>query len=373
MFQKINKTQFNKNVDIFYMDLVKRYKEVTAFSDKWVNVYQVGKMITDEEMIQNEGKYFNEDHYKFIAKEDCDIYDEDGGLILKLRKNVIPEELCNQAVKSFHQWATKFSTNRGAAAGLLDRNKIREDNVKIIDTMKDKEYYNNRFRVNVKNKNKNTGKTSSQSISNLAPSNIVGYMDTYARNQRDAPLPCRLTAYTAQKVKLWQESIPFFEYCDKVFATLVPARHKTQLSICSKTPEFQISNTSFSTATINSSWRTSCHKDAGDLEEGFGNLVVCKNTIGKDKFKRPRYDYEGCYTGFPQYKIAADVRQGDFLAMDVHRWHCNTEFKPKNIKEVITEFKTKADKINYLNGFDYNRLSVVMYYRKNMHKCQKKN
>ena len=26
-----------------------------------------------------------------------------------------------------------------------------------------------------------------------------------------------------------------------------------------------------------------------------------------------------------QYGVAVDVRNGDFLAMDVHQWHCNTE------------------------------------------------
>ena len=31
--------------------------------------------------------------------------------------------------------------------------------------------------------------------------------------------------------------------------------------------------------------------------------------------------YEGAYTGFPQYGVAANVRTGDFLAMDVHEWH----------------------------------------------------
>ena len=30
----------------------------------------------------------------------------------------------------------------------------------------------------------------------------------------------------------------------------------------------------------------------------------------------------------PQYGIAANIRQGDFMAMNVHEWHCNTEFKP---------------------------------------------
>ena len=33
--------------------------------------------------------------------------------------------------------------------------------------------------------------------------------------------------------------------------------------------------------------------------------------------------FKGGMLGFPQYGVAVDVRQGDFLAMDVHEWHCN--------------------------------------------------
>ena len=91
--------------------------------------------------------------------------------------------------------------------------------------------------------------------------------------------------------------------------------------------------------TINYNWQTALHKDAGDLKEGFGNLIVC--TEG---------DYEGGYTGFPQYGVAVDVKNGDFLAMDVHEWHANTKLKGK----------TK----------DFTRLSLVCYLRENMVKCK---
>jgi hypothetical protein len=59
------------------------------------------------------------------------------------------------------------------------------------------------------------------------------------------------------------------------------------------------------------------HRDSGDLREGFGNLVVSSDTD----------DYEGAYTMFPQYGIGVDCRNGDFLAMNVHEWHCNSEKK----------------------------------------------
>ena len=69
------------------------------------------------------------------------------------------------------------------------------------------------------------------------------------------------------------------------------------------------------------------------------NLIVCEK--GR---------YKGGCTGFPQFGVAVDVRHGDFLAMDVHEWHCNTKLIP-------------IDK-------DYTRLSLVAYLREQMIKCQ---
>ena len=60
-------------------------------------------------------------------------------------------------------------------------------------------------------------------------------------------------------------------------------------------------------------------------------------------------DFAGCYLGFPQFKICLKVEPGDFLLMDVHQWHCNTEM------ELL-----KPD------GF---RISYVLYLREHMSKC----
>ena len=81
---------------------------------------------------------------------------------------------------------------------------------------------------------------------------------------------------------------------------MIPSRHKIQHKRAHETP-FVIDNTAFSTVTINYNWRTALHKDAGDLREGYGNLVVLEEG-----------DYEGGSTGFPQFGICVDVREGDF-------------------------------------------------------------
>ena len=103
--------------------------------------------------------------------------------------------------------------------------------------------------------------------------------------------------------------------------------------------QFAIDDTAFSTVTINYNWQTALHKDAGDLKEGFGNLVVIRD--GK---------YKGGYTGFPQYGVAINVDNGDFLGMDVHQWHANTKLKGLSK--------------------DFTRLSLVCYLRENMIRCK---
>ena len=63
-----------------------------------------------------------------------------------------------------------------------------------------------------------------------------------------------------------------------------------------------------------------------------------------------------------------DVREGDFLAMDVHEWHCNTEFK--NIIESTPYLK--FGERDFKNSWHYNRLSLVCYLRNNMYRCNER-
>jgi hypothetical protein len=56
---------------------------------------------------------------------------------------------------------------------------------------------------------------------------------------------------------------------DKLFKHLVPKAHNKQLKRVNQTPKFAIKGTCFSTMTINYSWRTALHKDAGDYIDGY--------------------------------------------------------------------------------------------------------
>ena len=131
--------------------------------------------------------------------------------------------------------------------------------------------------------------------------------------------------------------------------------------------KFKITNTAFSTVTINRNFRTALHKDAGDFKGGFGNLTVIE-----------RGKYHGGYTVFPQYGVGIDLRNNDFVAMDVHQWHSNTSIyeTEEDHKYNLTlppDYKENPDVGTEGIYTPYTRLSFVCYLRENIIKCDNDN
>lgn len=314
----------------------------------------VSKIMSDIDVQEREGEYFPEKFYKgekkYIVKNDVDIYTEKGDLLLKFRKNVISKKFTDNALVSFLEASKKKHENRGAAAGVLNRDKMANYIGNFVNPGK----FRTGFDSSV------SGKRSKQATSNLSQSNIVGFFDVPDRNLKGKGAPCRLTVFNRDHPELWKNAIPFIQKCNELFKKLVPERHAIQYKRAQSTPNFAIDNTAFSTITINYSWRTALHRDKGDLHDGFGNLIVVEDPTNKNT-------YDGCYLGFPQYGVCVDVRGGDFLAMDVHQWHANTEFKSVN-KVIKGDIKDK----DIINGWYFNRMSIVMYLREKMIKCKNK-
>ena len=315
---------------------IKKKKTNKKRSNKVKQLF-VEKKLTDDYIKKKEGDYFDEKHYDKIINYNCDVYyyDENNKkkILLKLRKNVIPKHLCKIGIENLKKAAQKTHDNRGASAGKIDLKKMPS-------------YANEAQQLVGRNKfrakgyiSKLTGKLVKNSLGNISQSNIIGFYDKRDRNFK-SNTPCRTTAFTSKEVEKWNKVVPLIQSIDKQFKKLIPKNYRIQYDQAHKTP-FVIKDTCFSTVTINYNWRTALHKDAGDLKEGFGNLVVLEE--GK---------YKGGFTGFPQFKVCVDVRNGDFLAMDVHEWHCNTKITP------ITK--------------DYCRLSLVAYLREKMINCMGK-
>ena len=315
--------------------LAKKFKKSLKKMGK-VKVIMAKKLLSDKFMKSKEGDYFDEKDYDKIVDYDCDCYylDEHGKkkLLFKFRKNVFPKHLTECAMENLRKAAMKTHDNRGASAGRINLKKMPKYANQASQLIG-----RNKFRVKAY-VSRLTGKIVKNSLGNISQSNIIGYYDKRDRNLGPNAPPCRTTAFTSQQVDKWTKVLPFIRAIDRQFKELIPENHGIQLKQAQKT-KYVIDDTAFSTVTINHNWRTALHKDAGDLKEGFGNLIVCEK--GR---------YKGGCTGFPQFKVAIDVRDGDFLAMDVHEWHCNTKIHP-------------IDK-------DYTRLSLVAYLREKMIKCK---
>lgn len=311
--------------------------------------------LTNDEIKAREGTYFTEKDADTIYKEDIDVYAKDpdapGGkrLLARLRKNVIPHDIIKLAWKNFYNSASA-SRNRGAAAGPID--------------LKSK-YWTKRKPTALKSWSAryiHNGKVSKMRVNNNVFSSVLGYFE----QTPFMGLPCRLTSYTQKYFEEYKAGIPYIQAIDALFKKLVPDRYTPQYKQAHSKPQFQIADTAFSSVTMNRNFRTGLHMDDGDLRSGFGNLSVIE-----------RGKYEGGYTLFPRYKIGFDLRTGDFLAMDVHEWHCNTEIieSPSNKKY------NKDLPVIYLNdvetgtqGVDknYSRLSFVCYLREKLVKCNAK-
>jgi len=220
------------------------------------------------------------DDYDILIVDNIDIYDENGKLLLKFRKRVI-----NNTAGIFdelYKFAQNESKDRGVASGSP---------------------------IGATTGNKNGVK-----------SNIMGYFDTWTVGQKAVfkeynikPPKNRITSFTYKNPDKWSKVVPLIEQIDKQYKELCPEYHSKQYEKAKRT-RFRIADTAFSTVTVNLDFRTASHTDSGDFPEGFGNLIVLE-----------KGEYEGAYTMFPEYGIAVDVREGDFLAMDVHRLHCNTK------------------------------------------------
>lgn len=247
-----------------------------------------------------------------IFDQDIDIYSDVGKLLCKFRKNILTSEEC-KILFGFKNVA-KMGPTRPSASGFKDK----EHKYKTIIAKKSKKP----LRV----------------LTTKACSGILGFYDSvsnfgpkHAKNGEK----CRLTAFTSSHFEQYEQSIPIFNKIDNLFKNLVPILYANQLNAINKLdPKYRIGNTVFTTVTINRNFRTAVHKDQGDYKEGFGIMVVVSNND----------NYSGCNLLLPEFKLGINCRNGDFLAFDVHRWHCNSKLTHHN----AMNNEVKAERVSFV-------------------------
>lgn len=256
--------------------------------------------LTEEELAESVGTYYDVG-LDWIRAEGtaCEFRRADGSLIAKLVPGVIGQDQCNLAVANYTAAGKQISTNRGAAAGAPGRRAL------------------NKY-----------------SRGSAAQTGIIGYFDS-----ANSKAPCRLTRFSREHFAEYTAGLPFICAIDRAFAAACPEARERQYAAVPDA--FRIENTAFSTVTVNYNFRTSLHKDSGDYRSGFGTLCICSEGAAA----------EGGYVLFPRYHLAIKVRTGDFLAMDVHEWHCTSAFE---------------------SAAGY-RLAFICYLRERIQKCEEIN
>ncbi len=291
--------------------------------------YLIHEKLNNNDLSKLIGKYIDINFFEKIINKDSYYLTKTGKTIFCLKKNVVPQNLMDTAYNSFVNYAKYPRANRGAAAGIIEQDKLPKYVGEITKKTDTRIYYKSM-----------DGKDGNRAISNIARSAIAGYYD---RKIGSAP-PCRLTRFNTRHYNKFLKSIPYVECINNVYETYTPEYHKIQMDQAKESPLYLIGNSCFSTLTLNYNWRTACHYDNGDFCNGLSIISV----LGDDK-------WQGCMIGFPKYKIAVNVRVGDVIIMDSHEMHCNTEFK---------------DPPDNDGNANYNRLSVVLYLREHMNTCK---
>lgn len=336
------------------------------------------------------GQFLDESHYDVLINEDTDCYlynEDESSIAFKFRKNFFSKEEQEAAYAGLREAATP-TQNRGLAAGPKGekcggREWVTEFQMQVFDLFQ-KQAENTATEVNIKeeidrlrelyqNKESTRGlvwlsalvkqdnfvfENWLENVSNLSVverkkeaykvenkyisdttyanqvnSGIAGWFDRYPR------IPYgRATAYTQNHFDKFKMAFPFLQTLDHGFAELLPTRHAAQREAADQIdPAFLVPETVFTTITVNKTFRTAAHRDAGDFTNGLSNLLVLSNNG----------NYSGGYLILPEVRVAVNVRPGDLLLVNNHEYiHGNT---PIELQDDIAE-----------------RISLVCYLRENM-------
>lgn len=336
------------------------------------------------------GKFLDESHYDTLIQEDTDCYlysEEEGNVAFKFRKNYFKQSEQDSAYAGLREAAVQ-TQNRGLAAGPKgdkcgNRDWVSEFQLRAIDFLK-KEEKNTVVEVDLKKdienlreryekENSSRGLVwlsakvkedgfdfeewlsrvsklpiekrkeealgveetyiSDTTYANVVFSGLAGWFDRYPR------IPYgRATAYTENHYDKFKLAFPFLQSLDRGFAELLPIRHAAQREAADIVdPGFLVPGTVFTTITVNKTFRTAAHRDAGDFSNGLSNLLVLSNNG----------NYTGGYLILPEVRIAVDVRPGDLLLVNNHEYiHGNT---PIELQDETAE-----------------RISLVCYLREKM-------
>lgn len=255
--------------------------------------FYVNKIYSDSFMEQKSNTFFTHEGIK-IFNNDVDVMDSDGTLLIRFRKNVLSSEETEVLFDNMKSAAPKIG-GRAEASGIQGdpyKSQISK-NGKVLRLLKTK-----------------------------VRSGITGYYDNKSMFGTKNKEPCRETAFTGKNMTKFSNCLPVFQTIDSLHHIYCPEHHNLQKMASEGIDKnYIISQTCYTTVTVNKNFRTALHKDKGDFKDGIGVITAIHQ--GESK---------GGYTMTPQYGIGVDCKSGDLLFIDVHQWHCNSEIVGDGIR-----------------------------------------
>lgn len=262
---------------------------------------QITECLPDKDVVALEGHKIDLSYADVVVRDSAKVLKPDGSPLMIYIKDALPRNLIAEAFRVLKQVDfDSGGSNRGMAAGIITPETDLGDNIEIEEVNgKATRYY----------KIREDGTRSNTSGAIPVRTAIIGYFDRYART----PF-CRQTAFTADNPELWQEILPYIQKVNDVFKQYAPENWESQKKFIDRVhPDFVIPGTIFTTLTVNRSWRTACHKDAGDYRNGLGCMTAMEGG-----------SYSGGELIFPKYRCAVDMRTGGVALCDVHSLHANS-------------------------------------------------
>jgi len=291
-------------------------------------LYTAQKQISDNEMHSLAGRFFDVADCYDIINTSSNIVMPNGELLCSLDKSVISPELSKLAVDAFKKKAKVTTTNtRGMASGKVDITKVPGNIVELLEPDK--------FASKVRYSN---GNVSNHLVSNKTHSMIAGFYDKPKRGSVfNGFTNARLTSFCEKYTNLWNNyGIPFIRNMDKLYSERFPQDYYKRKQQSSKVQYGMIDQTIFTTATVNYNFQTAAHVDKGNLQGGY-SVLTCHG------------EWSGGYLIYPQYRIGIEIKDGDFLIMNPHEYHCNSAIfpSPNGVKDRLSIVLYARDKIVY--------------------------
>lgn len=252
-------------------------------------------------------QFVDDTHYDVLFDEDVTVRREDGSILMVLLKKAITVENNALAWSVLRKYNPK-TENRSVASGIDAVPRKKQDGTMSSVTRVPKGWE--------------------------VVSGVAGYFE------RNVRMPyCHACSWNDKNPDKFAKLLPMVSQVNALYKKHCKAKWEYQKTFVDKTPkDYMIGDSVFTTLTINKNFRTSCHKDAGDLSGGISCMSVIR---------------EGAYRGgilvLPNYRIAANLDTGDLIMFDPHEFHGNTQIVPLTPGAI--------------------RCSIVYYYRELMQHC----